>query len=302
MRKHAYLIMAHNEPEILYKLLKLLDDKRNDLFVHIDKKSKEFDLDRFRNCVEKSNIYFINRKDIRWGNYSQIECELDLLKEATNNGKYEYYHLISGVDFPLKNQDEIHNFFDKNKGLEFVHFCNTHPVTGNIFNRVNYYHLFAKWLRSDSKIKLKISSFLHSGIIKIQKIFHIQRYKNKEFYYGANWFSITDSLARYVLENKSKIKKTYRHTLCADELFLQTLLVSSPYYKNLYNFSDDGNYNQIMRYIDWTRGGPYTFRSSDYDELINSNMLFARKFSCKVDGAIIDKLYDKLRADKNDKS
>ena len=37
--KHAYLIMAHNEPYILEKLLKLIDYSDNDIFLHIDKKS-----------------------------------------------------------------------------------------------------------------------------------------------------------------------------------------------------------------------------------------------------------------------
>ena len=37
MKKHAYLIMAHNNPYILKKLLNLIDDKRNDIYLHIDK-------------------------------------------------------------------------------------------------------------------------------------------------------------------------------------------------------------------------------------------------------------------------
>lgn len=38
MDKHAYLIMAHNEFDILEKQLILLDDYRNDIYIHIDKK------------------------------------------------------------------------------------------------------------------------------------------------------------------------------------------------------------------------------------------------------------------------
>lgn len=40
MQKHAYLIMSHNDFYILEKLLRLLDDRRNDIYVHIDKKVK----------------------------------------------------------------------------------------------------------------------------------------------------------------------------------------------------------------------------------------------------------------------
>lgn len=44
-KKHAYLIMAHNNFYILEKLLRLLDDSRNDIYVHIDKKVSEFDFE-----------------------------------------------------------------------------------------------------------------------------------------------------------------------------------------------------------------------------------------------------------------
>lgn len=36
--KHAFLIMAHGQQGILRKLLTMLDDERNDIFLHIDKK------------------------------------------------------------------------------------------------------------------------------------------------------------------------------------------------------------------------------------------------------------------------
>lgn len=44
-----------------------------------------------------------------------------------------------------------------------------------------------------------------------------------------------------------------------------------------------------MRLIDWNRGEPYTFRISDISELINSDILFARKFDEKIDFEIVKK-------------
>ncbi len=34
-------------------------------------------------------------------------------------GHYEYYHLLSRVDLPIKSQDDIHDFFRANQGKEF---------------------------------------------------------------------------------------------------------------------------------------------------------------------------------------
>ena len=39
--KHAFLIIAHNKFNQLQLLLNLLDDERNDIYVHIDKKVKD---------------------------------------------------------------------------------------------------------------------------------------------------------------------------------------------------------------------------------------------------------------------
>lgn len=41
MKKHTYLIMAHNEFEVLKELLLGLDDDRNHIYIHFDKKVKE---------------------------------------------------------------------------------------------------------------------------------------------------------------------------------------------------------------------------------------------------------------------
>ena len=37
--KHAYLILCHTDFQLLRILINILDDSRNDLFVHIDKKT-----------------------------------------------------------------------------------------------------------------------------------------------------------------------------------------------------------------------------------------------------------------------
>lgn len=295
MKKHAYLVIAHNEFYILECLIKLLDDKRNDIYLHIDKKVRDFDFEYFRKMVKKSNLYFTSRIDVRWGGDTQIKCELLMLKESTKR-KYDYYHLISGVDLPLKNQDYIHNFFDNCGNKDFVHFCYHHSVYDETIDRVKYHHLFLKNIRSSNKFKRLFSQKMHSVLLMIQKIFKYSRItKNQDkFYYGANWFSITDELARYVVSREKDILRDFKNTICADELFLQTIVRESKFYDNLY-FYEDANYGQIMRYIDWKRGEPYTFRSGDFEELMNTDMLFARKFSSNIDKEIIDMIYDKVK-------
>ena len=137
MNKHAYLIIAHNNFILLEKLLLLLDDERNDLYLHVDLKCKEFNFPKFKNLVKKSNLIFIDRMNVKWGDSSQVEVELKLLEAAIKNS-YAYYHLISGVDLPIKSQDYIHNFFEQNKGVEYIGFIHNH----NHHSRIQYYHFY----------------------------------------------------------------------------------------------------------------------------------------------------------------
>lgn len=296
--KHAYLIMAHNEPYILEKLLKLIDDERNDIYLHIDKKWKNFDFEYFKSVVKKSRIYFTKRLDVRWGTYKQIECELLLFETASNNSKYAYYHLLSGVDMPLVNQDVIHSYFDGNKGKEFIHFDYYDKALPDTLYRVKYYHLFVSNKRNSNAIVRRIFEKIYRFFIKIQRIFKVDRLKKSklEIRKGANWISITDDLVRYVLSQKKLIKKVFNYSLCADELFIQTLVYNSEFYKRVYK-TKDNDYMAVKRYIDWKRGEPYTFKSEDFDELINSDCFFARKFSTKVDKKIIDKIFDFVKGE-----
>ena len=90
------------------------------------------------------------------------------------------------------------------------------------------------------------------------------------------------------------INKMYKFTVTADEIFLQSLVLNSEFKENLYNKNYDDNYSSILYSIDWNRGNPYVYRKEDYDLLIKSNMLFARKFDMNIDSDIIYKIRNKV--------
>ena len=91
----------------------MIDDERNDSYLHIDSKVQNIEKLKLEKNVERSKLIILEERiSVTWGDYSQIACELKLLKEATKT-EHDYYHLLSGVDLPIKTQDEIHDFFDK---------------------------------------------------------------------------------------------------------------------------------------------------------------------------------------------
>ena len=294
MKKHAFLIMVHRKDKVLEALLQLLDDERNDIFIHIDAKAT-LQMEELKPYMKKSGLYQAKSVRVNWGGYSQIQAELNLLEAAAGPESYVRYHLLSGADLPLKTQDEIHQFFDAYGEKEFVGFCG--GIEG-CEERVKLYHLFQEKVRRGNRVDEK----LNRGFLKAQKILGINRIKKGDipFRKGLNWFSITDTLAKTVREEKDWIRKTFRNTGCCDELFLQTVIARKNWFDRVYCLDGGDDNAAAMRYIDWNRGTLYVFRSADFEELLHSQMMFARKFDAAVDGEIVEKIYAYLTKKKSD--
>lgn len=283
--RHAYLIMCHNHFEQLMMMLAALDDERNDFYIHVDKKSISCPKGKIQSVVKKGTCVFVDSIEVNWGAYSQISCELILLKAAVQK-QHVYYHLLSGVDFPIKSQREIHNFFERNCGKEFLGFCKEDQRKDFLY-RVCLYHFFQERIGNEKGQDFGTRQWCkwEHRLLKIQKWMHVDRLKKQHdiFYKGANWFSITHGLATYVISQEKLIKKIFRWSNCGDEGFLQTIAMMSPY--------KDHIVRDHMRLIDWERGTPYIFRKEDYEQIKSSPYMFARKFDEQVDREIIDMLY-----------
>ena len=205
MRKQAILVMAHNNIWTLKKILENLDSEKFDIFIHIDRKSKLQPND-LKNICKLSKVYIYKELDVRWGDISLVECELFLLEMAIKNEEYMYYHLISGADMPIKNKETIFSFFEKSYPSEFVCF-GASELSKKKFNYYSKYQFNMKNYRKNFFNKI-INRFL----ILPQIVLGINRLKNNErkIMVGAQWFSVTDRFAKYIVENKAWINETYK--------------------------------------------------------------------------------------------
>ena len=295
MGKHAYLILAHKNFGQLRKLIELVDDARNDIFVHVDAKAEGFREEDWKGATWHSSLVFLpERMKVNWGGVSIMRSELALLQAATARGHYDYYHLLSGMDLPIKTQDEIHAFFDAHRGREFL---NLWEFKKSTLSRFRYYTVFPE---GEGRFRTRIINHIFKGL-QMAVGFRINR--DVEFYFGAQWFSITDELARYVLEKRDWLEKVFRRTSTCDEIFLPTLVCNSPFRDRLFVAEPVKNQKEVnranMRFIDWTRGEsirhPWVFRADDLDLLQGVEHMWARKFDENVDGEIIDILYKNLK-------
>lgn len=276
--KHAYLIMAHNEPEILKILIENIDDERNDIFVHIDRKA---DFDGSDMKTDRAGLQILEQRiDARWGDISLVHIEYLLFETAHKKEKYAYYHLISGVDLPIKSQDYIHDFCRQNFGKEFVGFVPDKYAKDELRSKVGVYHLFPRHYKTNSVI-IKI---LRTITKNVQLLFGIRRNKNIIFKKGCQWCSITNNLVEYLISNKISIIPLYTYTFCPDEIFIPTACWNSPYRENIYNIYN--GYVSCKRYVNWENNQLRPIDDNDLPVIMSSDSWFARKFSIEHIGTI----------------
>ena len=283
--KHAYLILAHHEPEVLRLLLTLLDDARNDIYLHIDGRAQRL-YEQFEHWQPQSARFFLLSQRVKpeWGQVSIVRAELLLFSAALQQkSPYAYYHLLSGVDLTLKSKDEIHAFFAKHQGKEFLH-CGFDEASMCVaLKRVSRHYLFLRALCKRKKaISEVFKKILSKSVLGVEKIARYRRYSLKQkFYYGSQWGSFTHDFCEYLVKHSDEVLDTFSHTFCPDELYKQTVIMSSPFAERLYAKNAVSN-ECTQRFIDWSRekdGHPHIFDSEDYDLLVNSPYMFARKFS-----------------------
>lgn len=228
--KHAFLIIAHNEYPVLEVLLSMLDDERNDIYLHIDKRATELFQQIKKVKMQKAGFYLIeNPIKVYWGDISQVQVEYLLFETALSHGPYAYYHLLSGTDLPIKSQDYIHAFFQQNAGKEFVGFWQDAAHQRDLERKVFRYYFFTKRLKDKEHLLHGITALIRNLILAVQKISHYRRKQTFEFKKGGNWISITENAVKYLLQYKEIVLNRMKYTLCADEIFIQTILWNSPF-------------------------------------------------------------------------
>ena len=274
--KHAYLILAHNEPELLSLLVERLDDVRNDIYIHFDRKLSILPDIK----TQHAGLYILkDRVDVRWADVSMLEAEYKLFHAVVDSGsQYSHHHLISGVDLPLKNQDYIHSFFAQHQGKEFVG-LHQRPMNSHADRALHYWHPFTRSFRGSGCV-FAIKRILRYLVVQTQILLGIRRNTTIPFHKGGQWVSITRELIDYLLEQEDRAFTIFSRTFGADEYFVPTLIWDTPFMERLFDATDESR--GAMRYIGWRADGQLIdFTSQDLPALQQTEYLFARKFNSR---------------------
>ena len=264
---HAWLIIAHNEFDILQRLVSLLDNERSDFFIHIDKKVTYLPTI----IAEKGQLFILDhRVDVRWGSVSQIETELVLLEAALQHGPHAHYHILSGTHLPLKPIDELLAFYDSHDGEEIMHFWADDP--GDADFKLRRYHFPLGHYKYGSLTQQRCCQLAWQCVIKVQKVLRIRHYIHDRFVKTDNWLSLTELACRHLVDNKDRILKQYRWSFCGDEYFVASELIIHP---NRFYLFDCHN----LLFVEFDHDSPKVIAVADYPRIQETGYLWARKFT-----------------------
>ena len=301
--KHAYLIITHQYTPILETLVKMIDDERNDIYVHVDKKARDSYAGKITALTNKSEIHFVRKHKVYWGHVSLVKAEYELFQAAYNHGGYNRYHLISGSDLPIKSQDTVHDFFDSHPDEEFISF-----TKDELTERVLYKWLFPRHFLGFCSNKTwagrkinKVQAVATRTYIEIQKKLGLKNRAFDCYKKGSEWVSLTPKAVEVLLKNRKRALRAFRFANCPDEHYKHTVLYN---YNNqqagqslrFYQYPKRAEVLRAhpnaclldsARYIPWEKGS-LSLTNKDYNEIVNSDAMFCRKV---VDEELAKMLY-----------
>ena len=282
MMRFAFLITAHNNTKVLGCLLRMIDSKDHDIYIHWDLKTSV--PTGLYEMVNQSHLSIVEeRYDVRWGSISLVKAEYTLFKAAFRSGvHYDYYHLISGTDLPIKSNDYFQSFFSKHSGKNFVGFCKE-----TVKDRVEYKHIFLNCLKNTNRIYM----YCDKIYVALQKLLNIKNpgLKDITIAKGTNWCSVTENFVKELIEKEQWVISAFSKTKNPDEYYKQTIAINGALYSTM--FDTDDEYNGCQRLIDWNRGRPYCWEIGDLEEILKSNYLFCRKID---NDELAKELYNKI--------
>lgn len=112
--RNVICILANRMTTVLGENIKLLHQDFR-ILLHVDRKSNIDDFREILPFVELTNV----RVEVTWSHSSLLYAMIELLKKAVEM-EFSYISYMSELDLPMRSNDEINAFFQRNSGYEFM--------------------------------------------------------------------------------------------------------------------------------------------------------------------------------------
>ena len=268
--KHAILITAYKDLFFIKKIIDYFDEDFV-FFIHIDKKCLENHLF----LTQCKNVYLYKKYKVEWGGSNHLLAINYLIIKAIKLQKFDFYHLITGSDYPIKSLANFKLYFEEHSDENFIEFFsipheNWIPEKG--IDRLKYY-----WIGNNIFDIRNKHSFIITYLLKIQRKTGVNRkfkYFNGNLFGGGTYWSLSknaiDEIIPYI--SNKKFMRSFNYSHCAEELFFQTILMNNHSVKCI---------NNSLRFMIWEdqASSPKTLDENDLSLILSSDAFFGRKFN-----------------------
>lgn len=301
--KVAFLNLCHCDPDVVSRVAKKLTENENFyMFIHVDLKSDENEFKKRLDHCERV-IFIRNRVSVSWGSYSAIRATLELMREASEyEVDFDRYVLLQNLDYPLKSNDQMMEFFEKNYDKEFIRACKI-GKSKDWHYRLKY-KLFHDYEDDFYKTDKSVMKKVFHGIKKIAKSIPVFSFngviveKDGEYpiYYGAAQWALTDECLKYILEfekNHPIFNKKMEHIQFPDEEYFHTIVHNSDFKYRCIRYDEPErrwlvNWRNI-HYFEYPREIT-VFQQNDFERLIKREELFIRKVRTGISDELMDQI------------
>nr|MBQ8252252.1 hypothetical protein [Lachnospiraceae bacterium] len=291
--KLAYLITAYKDADSLLELARMLA-QNGYVYIHIDKKSRTITDEDMETLNHIPNCTAIRKYDIKWGGFNHVRAILELVLMAVANQEVTYMHMLTGEDYPLLPVEELDDRFVDCNDI-YMTYIEPENLPDTVTVRYRYYNWF-----QDRNVKNKFLWTIQYMTVKLQKLVGVFREGIGEFnriYKGLVYISMPKEAAAYVIEYVAGHEDFWRDLYrcqVPEEFFFQTLFMNSSKWA-------DRVINKELRYMDWSRGdgaSPCYLVPKDYENVMKSECVFARKFHPELSKELRDKIRTEIHQKK----
>lgn len=306
--KINYIILAHQFPLQLKRLVNRLNTKNTRFYIHIDKNKniKPF----FEALAFCDNVTFLDeeyREEGIWGDIGIVKATIKAMAMIVSQNTRGFCVLLTGQDYPLKSADYISNFLADHSNTNFIDLVSVQKFWKDEgLNRIHKYKInksterghflllssvydrsFYKWPTLGKLNFLRKSNRLKEAAV----IFKKRKFpKVLEPVGGSVYWTLPITTVGKILsfiENNPTYIEYHRYTLCADEIFFHSIVADLAKNTTI-------KIEPSLTYANWSKTSgprPLTFKAKNFNELqgASKKYLFARKFDINVDKEILDK-------------
>lgn len=287
----TFLVLAHEDPAGLARLLERLRAPGHRFVVHIDRRVP---LAEFSAALSGNDVLVLNdeqRRVCHWAGWSIAEAMLTLLDIAQRESGADFYQFISGADYPLQPASVIETYLragnprvvvwreihpDRRTALR-----RRHAVFGRTFNEVAWmnrreqlqYSLPVRWLARALVLGLKVMSVL----LPLRRA-----PENMRIFRGSQWCALSAPQAaalsaRMAGGSGEDVRRFFLRSAAPDEMLVQSLLRHLQLTEGCVE-SPQAGLRHGTHWIDWRdEFSPAPLDTSKINEALASGALFCRK-------------------------